>query len=125
MKTRIQKWGNSLALRIPKSFAAEVGLEQDSDVEIALVNGRLLISRNSEAATAIEALLASMAGEERLAQFEAGPELSRRLGLQAEQKVQVVQYDNRIELIPVRKMRELRGFLRGIDTTIKREPDRL
>ena len=29
MKTRIQKWGNSLALRIPKSFANEVGLEQD------------------------------------------------------------------------------------------------
>ena len=35
MKTRIQKWGNSLALRIPKSFAHEVGLEQDSQVEVA------------------------------------------------------------------------------------------
>ena len=34
MKTRIQKWGNSLALRIPKSFANEVGLEQDSPVEV-------------------------------------------------------------------------------------------
>ncbi len=29
MKTRIQKWGNSLALRIPKSFAVETGLDQD------------------------------------------------------------------------------------------------
>jgi len=37
MKTRIQKWGNSLALRIPKSFADEAGLEQDSSVEMSLI----------------------------------------------------------------------------------------
>ena len=39
--------------------------------------------------------------------------------------VQVIQYDNRIELVPVRPMREARGMLQGIDTTIEREPDRL
>jgi hypothetical protein len=37
MKTRIQKWGNSLALRIPKSFAVETGLDQDAIVDVALV----------------------------------------------------------------------------------------
>ena len=31
MRTRIQKWGNSLALRIPKAFAAEAGFEKDRD----------------------------------------------------------------------------------------------
>ena len=36
MKTRIQKWGNSLALRIPKSFAAETHLEQGTLVEVSL-----------------------------------------------------------------------------------------
>ena len=41
------------------------------------------------------------------------------------QKVQVIQYEDRIELIPIRPMREMRGFLKGIDTTIEREPDRL
>ena len=44
MKTRVQKWGNSLALRIPKSFAAETHMEQDSIVDISLVDGKLLIS---------------------------------------------------------------------------------
>jgi antitoxin MazE len=41
--TRIQKWGNSLAVRIPKSFAAEVGLEQDSEVELSLLDGKLVL----------------------------------------------------------------------------------
>jgi AbrB family looped-hinge helix DNA binding protein len=40
------------------------------------------------------------------------------------QKVQVVQYEDRIELIPIKPMREMRGFLRGIDTAVEREPDR-
>lgn len=43
MFTRIQKWGNSLAIRIPKSFAAEVGLEQDSAVELSLLDGKLVL----------------------------------------------------------------------------------
>ncbi len=40
------------------------------------------------------------------------------------QRVQVIQYEDRIELIPIRPVREMRGFLKGIDTTIEREPDR-
>jgi AbrB family looped-hinge helix DNA binding protein len=41
------------------------------------------------------------------------------------QKVQVIQYEDRIELIPIRPVHEMRGFLRGIDTTIERDPDRV
>lgn len=47
------------------------------------------------------------------------------LDLQPGQKLQVVAYNNRIELIPVRAMAEARGFLAGVETTIQREPDRL
>lgn len=47
------------------------------------------------------------------------------LGLRPGQTVQVILCDNRIELIPVRPIRELRGVLRGIDTTVDREPDRV
>jgi AbrB family looped-hinge helix DNA binding protein len=47
------------------------------------------------------------------------------LGLQPGQKIHVILYENRIELIPVRPVRESRGFLAGIDTHIEREPDRL
>ncbi len=49
----------------------------------------------------------------------------RNLDIQAGQKVQVIQYDDRIELIPIRPIKEMRGFLKEIDTTIEREPDRL
>ncbi len=43
------------------------------------------------------------------------------LGLRPGQKFQAIQYGNRIELVPVRPIREMRGFLKGIDTTIERE----
>lgn len=41
------------------------------------------------------------------------------------QKVQVMVYENRIEMIPVVPIQQLRGFIKGIDTTVEREPDRL
>ena len=47
------------------------------------------------------------------------------LDIKPGQKVQVLLYDGRIELIPVRAMKSVRGFLRGIDPTIPREKDRL
>ena len=40
------------------------------------------------------------------------------------QRLQVVQYGDRIELLPVRNIGEMRGFLTGIDTRLEREPDR-
>lgn len=51
-------------------------------------------------------------------------EIREALGLEPGQKIQAFQYQNRVELIPVRSVRELRGFLKGIDTTVKRESDR-
>ncbi|MFQ6116439.1 MAG: AbrB/MazE/SpoVT family DNA-binding domain-containing protein [bacterium] len=47
------------------------------------------------------------------------------LGIRPGQKVQVIPYENRIELIPLRPIKETRGFLKGIDTTVVREPDRI
>jgi len=52
-------------------------------------------------------------------------EIREALGIRPGQKVQVLQYQNRIEFIPVRPIEQMRGFLKGIDTTIEREPDRL
>ncbi len=48
-----------------------------------------------------------------------------KLGLSAGQKVQMIVLDGRIELIPIRPARKLRGLLRGIDATVQRDPDRL
>jgi AbrB family looped-hinge helix DNA binding protein len=51
--------------------------------------------------------------------------IRENLRLKPGQKVQAIEYDGRIELIPVRPAREMRGFLKGIDTTIEREEDRV
>ena len=47
------------------------------------------------------------------------------IGLKAGTRVQIMLYGTRIELVPLRKPKVLRGYLRGIDTTVKREKDRL
>jgi len=60
MKTRVQKWGNSLALRIPKSFATEVGLQTDSSVEVSLVKGKLVIAPIVKRKLTLRALLAQV-----------------------------------------------------------------
>ncbi len=51
-------------------------------------------------------------------------EVRESLDISPGQEVEVLAFDNRIELIPIRPMREMRGFLQGIDTTVEREPDR-
>ena len=51
--------------------------------------------------------------------------IRERLGLEPGQKVQALAYENRIEFIPVRALKAMRGFLRGIDTTVRRDGDRV
>lgn len=47
------------------------------------------------------------------------------LGIRPGQKLQVIRYGNRIEFVPLRSLQEMRGFIKGVDTTIEREPDRI
>ena len=51
--------------------------------------------------------------------------IRERLKLRPGQKVQAIVYEDRIELILVRPIQQMRGFLKGIDTTVPREGDRL
>lgn len=44
MKVQVQKWGNSLALRIPKSFAVESKIGQGSTVEVSLERGKIVVT---------------------------------------------------------------------------------
>lgn len=57
MKTRVQRWGNSLAVRIPKTYAVEAGLVDDATVELRLEKGRLVLELASPAAPKLEELL--------------------------------------------------------------------
>ena len=52
-------------------------------------------------------------------------EIRERLNLVAGQKIQLVVYGDRIELIPARPAKRMRGFLKGIDTRVSREGDRV
>jgi len=51
-------------------------------------------------------------------------EIRESLGLEPGQKVQAFEYDGRVEFIPVRPAKSMRGMLRGIDTSVPREGDR-
>ncbi len=63
MKTRVQKWGNSLALRIPKSFAAEVGLDSNSPVEMSLRDGKLIVVPFEKQKFSLRQILAKVTDE--------------------------------------------------------------
>ena len=60
MRTKVQKWGNSLAVRIPKAFAVEVGLERDRDVELSVQGGCLVVAPPPGPSYTLDELLAGV-----------------------------------------------------------------
>ena len=60
MLTKVQKWGNSLALRIPKAFALDAQLVNDSFVEISIVDGQIIITPVVAPRWTLEELLAGI-----------------------------------------------------------------
>jgi len=52
-------------------------------------------------------------------------EIREPMGIHSGQKVQMIQFQNRIELIPIKPINQLRGFLKGIKTDVKRDKDRV
>jgi len=52
-------------------------------------------------------------------------EIFEPIGFKAGTSFEVIMYDNMVELVPIRPMSSLRGMLKGIDTAIEREEDRL
>lgn len=51
--------------------------------------------------------------------------IREQLRLSPGQKIEAIVLDDRIELIPIRPVQELRGFVKGVDTSVEREDDRL
>jgi antitoxin MazE len=76
MKTRVRKWGNSLALRIPKSFAAEVGLHADAAVELSFVEGALVVQPVAPPLT-LEQLLSGVTAENLPGEWDTGPAVGK------------------------------------------------
>jgi antitoxin MazE len=73
MRTRLQKWGTSLALRIPKSFASEVGLDQNSSVEVSLKEGKLIVAPAHEPKFTLKQLLSQVTEKNLHREVDTGP----------------------------------------------------
>jgi antitoxin MazE len=79
MKTRIQKWGNSLALRIPKSFAAETGLREDTPIELSLVEGKLVVQPLSNEPLTLDELLRGITDQNLHDEWDTGPAVGKEI----------------------------------------------
>ena len=60
IRIQVQKWGNSFAIRIPKSFAAEVGIAQDSQIKLSLQDGKLVLVPVSSPPLTLHTLLGAI-----------------------------------------------------------------
>ncbi|MDD5190422.1 MAG: AbrB/MazE/SpoVT family DNA-binding domain-containing protein [Dehalococcoidales bacterium] len=72
MKTRVQKWGNSLALRIPKTFADEAGLQRETSVELSVLEGKLLVTPLAKPRPTLRQLLVKITPENQHQEIETG-----------------------------------------------------
>ena len=79
METRIGKWGNSLALRIPQSLAARLGLTLNSSVELTSEEGKLVASVVEPPLSELDELLAGITDSNLHGEIETGPAVGREL----------------------------------------------
>ncbi len=77
MKVQIQKWGNSLALRIPKSFAVESNIEQGSTVEVSLESGRIVVFPVAETEFSLDELLDKITPENLHGEIDTGSSVGK------------------------------------------------
>jgi antitoxin MazE len=78
MRTRVQKWGNSLAVRIPKPFAEGAGLRPSTEVEISLEKGELRLAL-ARPRFRLDQLLSRVTKRNRHPEVESGPIAGREL----------------------------------------------
>lgn len=73
MLTKVQKWGNSLAIRIPKALAEEAGLERGKQVNLHYEDGELRIRRRRRKRYDLDELLASVPDDYDEGEWDTGP----------------------------------------------------
>ena len=77
METRVQKWGNSLALRIPKPLATQVGLEANTPVRLLLRGEELVIAPVTLPSLKLDDLLAQITEHNLHGEVDSGPAVGR------------------------------------------------
>lgn len=73
MQSKVQRWGNSLAVRIPKAFAQDIGIEENSAVEIAVAGKDLVISPKAPRPFTLAQLLEGITDENIHEEIKTGP----------------------------------------------------
>ncbi len=79
MNGRIQRWGNSLAIRVPKAFAEETGLQADGEVEITRRDGEIVVRPKSTLTYSLDDLLAGVTSENRHEEWDMGPAVGKEV----------------------------------------------
>ena len=73
MRTKVRRWGNSLAVRIPKAYADDSGIEENSPIEVSLSDGDLVLSPARTRSFSLRRLLAAVTEENLHHEVETGP----------------------------------------------------
>ena len=78
MRVEIQKWGNSLAVRIPKAIAVESKISQGSEVDLTLEKGRVVLTPVKPPEYSLEELLAGVSRDNLHEEVNTGETLGRK-----------------------------------------------
>ena len=79
MQTKVQKWGNSLALRIPKSFALNMNIKQNELVDLSIGDGKLIITPITEKVYSLKELLTGVSEDNLHGEFDTGTPVGKEL----------------------------------------------
>jgi antitoxin MazE len=79
MKLQVQRWGNSLALRIPKSIALDTNIEQGTTVELTLEEGNIVVKPVTARAYTLDELLAGITKQNRHEEVSSGKAQGREV----------------------------------------------
>ena len=79
MHIQVQKWGNSLAIRIPKSFAKQINVQQGSFVDLFTDKGKLVAKPLDEKEYSLEQLLAGVTEENLHSEIDTGDAIGKEI----------------------------------------------
>ena len=79
MQTKIQKWGNSLAIRIPKSFALDINLKQDELVDLSVDESKIVITPMRGKKYSLEELLKGVSGNNLHGEIATGSPIGKEI----------------------------------------------
>jgi antitoxin MazE len=79
MQTKIQRWGNSLGLRIPRSFAEEAGVEAGSEVDLSVRDGYLVVRAAKRQTYRLSELLKKVTAKNLHGEVDTGEPMGREV----------------------------------------------